>query len=115
MLKKYNPIRPFSVRALGLLTLAVVLLASSSPAQTSDKGTYKFSSGGAGVTRGQSIHIHLIPKKKWFPARHITPGVYAGTVEVSLVNAEGRELARATKRVERCAITTFTVNVDEVM
>lgn len=116
MHKTHNPIRPFSFRTIGLLALAVILLSSSSPAQTSDPGrAYKMASGAVGVTRSQSIHIHLVPKKKWFPPCDITPGNYVGTVEMSLANAEGRELARVTRRIEGCGITTMSVNVDDIL
>ena len=110
-----NTIRAFSFRVIGLLTLAIALLAPTSLAQTSEKGVYRAASGGVGVTRGQSIHINLVSKKKWFPPCDITPGGYVATVEMSLVNAEGRELARATKRVDACGIASMSVNVDDVM
>ncbi|MET0622613.1 MAG: hypothetical protein ABW250_06520 [Pyrinomonadaceae bacterium] len=117
MHKTHNPTRPLSLRVFALLTLAVALLSSSSLAQSSDpgKGSYRMASGGVGVTRNQSIHINLVSKKKWFPPCDITPGGYAGTVEMSLTNAEGRELARATRRIEGCGITTMSVNVDDVL
>lgn len=110
-----NPVRPFTFRAACLLTLVVALLAPAALAQTSERGSYRMASGGVGVTRGQSIHITLVPKKKWFPPCDITPGGYVGTVEIYLVNAEGRELARATRRVEACGIASMDVNVDDVM
>ena len=115
MHKTHNPIRPFSFRALGLLTLAVALLSSASLAQTSGRGVYRIASGGVSVTRSQSININLTSKNKWFPPCDITPGNYVGTVEMSLVNAEGRELARATRRVEACGIATMSVNVDDIV
>lgn len=117
MQKIHNPIRPFAFRTLGLLTLALMLISSSSLAQTSEpgRGTHRFSSGGVGVASGQSVNIYLISKKKWFPPCDITPGGYVGTVEVTLANAEGRELARATRRIEACGITSFSVNVDDIL
>jgi hypothetical protein len=117
MQKTLNPIRPLSFRTLGLLTLAVVLLASSSLAQSSapGRGTYRISSGGVGVAHGQSIHINLTSKNKWFPPCDITPGGYVATVDISLVNAEGRELARDTKRIDSCGITSMNVNVDDIL
>lgn len=115
MFKTHNSIRPFSFRTLGLLTLAVALLSQASTAQTSERGGYRMASGAVGITRGQSIHINLVPKKKWFPPCDITPGGYVATVEMSLVNAEGRELARATRRVDACGITSMSVNADEIM
>lgn len=116
MFKTHNPIRPFSFRTLGLLTLAVALLSSASMAQiSSDRGGYRMASGAVGVARTQSIHINLVPKKKWFPPCDITPGNYVGTVEMSLVNAEGRELARATRRVDACGIASMSVNVDDIV
>ena len=114
MQKTYTPIRPFSFRTLGLLTLVALLLSSSSLAQTSRRD-YRMASGGVGVTRNQSIHIHLVSKKKWFPPCDITPGGYVGTVEIYLVNAEGRELARATRRVDACGIASMSVNVDDIL
>ena len=110
-----NPIRPFSFRVIGLLTLAIALLTPASLAQTSEKGVYRIASGGVGVTRGQSIHINLVSKKKWFPPCDITPGGYVATVEISLADAEGRELARATRRIDACGIASMNVNVDDVM
>ncbi len=117
MPKTHNPIRPLSFRTLGLLALAVMLVTSSSLAQLSypDRGAYRMASGAVGVTRSQSIHINLIPKKKWFPPCDITPGGYVGTVDIYLVNAEGRELARATRRVDACGIASMNVNVDDIM
>ena len=117
MQKTPTPIRPLSFRTLGLLALAAMLLSSSGLAQTSEpgKGTYRMASGGVGVTRNQSIHINLVSKKKWFPPCDITPGGYVGTVEISLANAEGRELARDTRRIEGCGITTMSVNVDDIL
>ena len=115
MQQTHNPIRPFTFRALGLLTLAFALLSTASLAQTSGRGVYRIASGGVGVTRDQSIHVNLIPKDKWFPPCDITPGGYVGTVEVYLVNAEGRELARATKRLDSCGMATMSVNAAEFM
>lgn len=117
MHKTHNPIHSFPFRAAGLLALAVMLLSSSGLAQSSapDGGDYRMASGAVGVTRGQSIHVNLVPKKKWFPPYDITPGNYVGTVEMTLANAEGRELARVTRRIEGCAVATLSVNVDEVM
>ena len=116
MFKTHNSIRPFSFRAIGLLTLAVALLSQASMAQISGgRGDYRMASGAVGVTRGQSIHINLVPKKKWFPPCDITPGGYVATVEMSLVSAEGRELARATRRVDACGIASMSVNADEIM
>jgi hypothetical protein len=34
---------------------------------------------------------------------------------MSLVNAEGRELARATRRIDSCGIASMSVNVDDIM
>ncbi len=110
-----NLIRPFSFRALGLLTLAVALLSPAGLAQTSERGSYRITSGGLGVTRDQSIHINLIPKDKWFPPCDITPGQYVGTVEIYVVNAEGRELARGIRRLDACGIASMSVNVADVM
>lgn len=115
MFKTHNPVRPFSFRTVGLLTLAVALLSSASMAQISERGGYRMASGAVGVARTQSIHINLVPKKKWFPPCDITPGNYVGTVEMSLVNAEGRELARATRRVDACGIASMSVNVDDIV
>ena len=115
MQKTPNPIRTFTFRTIGLLTLAIALLSPASLAQTSEKGDYRMTSGGVGVTQNQSIHINLVSKKKWFPPCDITPGNYVATVEMSLVNAEGRELARATRRIEGCGIASMTVNVDDVL
>lgn len=115
MFKTHNPIRPFSFRAIGLLTLAVALLSSASLAQTTGRGVYRISSGGVGVTRNQSINIYLVSKNKWFPPCDITPGGYGGTVEVSLADAEGRELARVTRRIEGCGVTSVNVNVNDIM
>jgi hypothetical protein len=115
MQKRPNPIRPFTFRAVGLLALALALLSPASSAQTPERGSYRMASGGVGVTRGQSIHINLVSKKKWFPPCDITPGGYVATVEMSLVSAEGRELARATRRVEACGIASMSVNVDDIM
>jgi hypothetical protein len=115
MHKTHNPIRPFSFRTLGLLTLAVALLSTASLAQSSDKGSYRMASGSVGVTRSQTIHINLTSKNKWFPPCDITPGGYVATVEMSLVNAEGRELARATRRIDACGIASLSVNVDDIM
>jgi hypothetical protein len=72
-------------------------------------------SGGVGVTRNQSVHINLVSKKKWFPPCDITPGGYVATVEIYLVNAEGRELARATRRVDACGIASMSVNIDDIL
>lgn len=110
-----NPIRPLSLRALGLLTLAVALLSPAGLAQTSDRRYYRIASGGVGVTRDQSIHVNLIPKDKWFPPCDITPGGYVGTVEIYVVNAEGRELARGTRRLDACGIASMSVNVADIM
>ena len=115
MQKTLNTIRPFSFRALGLLTLAVALLAPAGLAQTSGRGVYKISSGGVGVTRDQSIHINLIPKDKWFPPCDITPGNYVGTFEITLADAQGRELARGTRRIDTCGIASLSVNVADIM
>lgn len=115
MFKTHNPIRPFSFRTIGLLTLAVALLSSASLAQTTGRGVYRISSGGVSVTRSQSVNINLVSKNKWFPPCDITPGNYVATVEMSLVNAEGRELARATRRIEGCSIASISVNMDHVM
>lgn len=115
MYKTHNPLRLFSFRTVGLLTLAVALLSPANLAQTSERGTYRMASGAVGVTRSQSIHVNLVPKKKWFPPCDITPGNYVGTVEVSLADAEGRELARTTRRIEGCRIASLSVNVDDVM
>ena len=115
MRKTHNPIRPFTLRALGLLTLAVALLSSASLAQTSGRGVYRITSGGVGVTRDQSIHINLIPKDKWYPPCDITPGGYVAAVEIYLVNAEGRELARATRRIDACGMATMSVNAADFM
>lgn len=115
MFKTHTPVRPFSFRALSLLTLAVALLSQASMAQISGKDGYRMASGSVGITRGQSIHINLVSKKKWFPPCDITPGGYVATVEMSLVNAEGRELARATRRVDACGIASLSVNADEIM
>jgi hypothetical protein len=116
MHKTHNPIRLLSFRTLGLLALALTLVSSPSLAQTPEpgRGAYRMASGSVGVTRGQSIHINLVPKKKWFPPCDITPGWYVGTVEIYLVNAEGREVARATRRVEACGIASMSVNVDDI-
>lgn len=108
-------IRPVSLRAFGLLSLAVVLLASSSLAQTSGRGVYRMASGAVGVARSQSIHINLIPRDKWFPPCDITPGNYVGTVEMSLADASGRELARTTRRIEGCGIASMSVNADDIL
>jgi len=113
--KTPNPIRTFTFRTIGLLTLAIALLSPASLAQTSEKGDYRMTSGGVGVTQNQSIHINLVSKKKWFPPCDITPGGYVGTVEIYLVNAEGRELARGTRRLDACGIATMSVNVDEIL
>lgn len=116
MFKTHNPIRPFSFRTIGLLTLAVTLLSSASLAQTTGgRGVYRISSGGVSVTRSQSINVNLVSKNKWFPPCDITPGGYVATVEMSLVNAEGRELSRATRRIEGCGITSINVNMDGIM
>ena len=115
MQKTPNPIRPFTFRTIGLLTLAIALLSPASLAQTSEKRDYRMASGGVGVTRNQSIHINLVTKKKWFPPCDIMPGGYVGTVEIYLVNAEGRELARATRRVDACGIASMSVNVDDIL
>ena len=115
MQKTYTSIRSLSFRTLGLLTLVALLLSSSSSLAQSSRRDYRMASGGVGVTRNQSIHINLVSKKKWFPPCDITPGGYVGTVEIYLVNAEGRELARDTRRIEGCAITTMSVNVDDIM
>jgi hypothetical protein len=115
MFKTRNPTRPFSFRTLGLLTLAIALLSTASPAQTTGRGVYRISSGGVSVTRNQSININLVSKNKWFPPCDITPGNYGGTVEVSLADAEGRELTRATRRIEGCGITSVNVNVNDIM
>lgn len=114
MHKTYTPIRPFSFRTLGLLTLVALLLSSSSSLAQSSRRDYRMASGGVGVTRNQSIHITLVSKKK-IPPCDITPGGYVGTVEISLANAEGRELARDTRRIEGCGITTMSVNVDDIL
>lgn len=113
----HNPIRPLSLRTIGLLALAVMLLSSSGQAQSSEpgRGTYRMASGAVGVTRSQSIHITLVSKRKWFPPCDITPAGYVGTVEISLANAEGRELTRVTRRIEGCGITTMSVNVDDLL
>jgi hypothetical protein len=110
-----NPIRPFTFRTLGLLTLAIALLSPASSAQTSERGAYRMASGGVSVTRSQSININLASKNKWFPPCDITPGNYVGTVEMTLANAEGRALASVTKRIEGCGITTMSVNVDDIL
>ena len=115
MQKTPNPILPFTFRTIGLLTLAIALLSPASLAQTSGRGDYRMASGSVGVTRNQSIHINLFSKKKWFPPCDITPGGYVGTVEIYLVNAEGRELARATRRVDACGIASMSVNVDDIV
>lgn len=115
MQKTHNPIRLISFRALGLLTLALALLAPAGSAQTSVRGVYKISSGGVGVTRDQSIHINLIPRDKWFPPCDITPGGYVATVEIYVVSAEGRELARGTRRIDACGIATMSVNAADFM
>ena len=115
MQKTHNPIRPFSLRAVGLLTLAVALLSQAALAQTSPRGDYRMASGGVSVTRSQSININLVSQKKWFPPCDITPGGYVATVEIYLVSAEGRELARATRRIEACGIATMSVNVDDIV
>jgi hypothetical protein len=115
MQKTPNPIRLFTFRTLGLLTLAVALLTPASSAQTSGRGSYRMASGAVGVTRSQSIHITLVSKNKWFPPCDITPGGYAGTVEMYLVNAEGRELARGTRRLDACGIASMSVNVDDIV
>jgi hypothetical protein len=114
MQQKRNPIRPFVLRRLGLLSLALVLASVSSLAQTG-RGTYRAASGGVGITRSQTLHIHLYSKKKWFPPCDITPGGYVATVELALVNAEGRELARATRRIEGCSIASWSVNAEELL
>ena len=114
MLKTHNLVRPLSFRALGLLTLAVMLLAPAGLAQTSGRGFYKITSGGVGVTRDQSIHINLVPKDKWFPPCDITPGGYVGTAEIYVVSAEGRELARGTRRIDGCGIASMSVNVADI-
>jgi hypothetical protein len=72
-------------------------------------------SGAVSVTRSQSININLASKNKWFPPCDITPGNYVGTVEMSVANAEGRELARVTRRIEGCGIVSMSVNVDDIM
>jgi hypothetical protein len=100
---------------IGLLTLAVALLSPAGLAQTSGRGDYRMASGGVSVMRSQSIHINLVSKKKWFPPCDITPGGYVGTVEIYLVNAEGRELARGTRRVDACGIASMSVNVDDIL
>src|SRR5687767_7815794 len=110
MQKTHNPIRPFSFRIIGLLALAVTLLSSPSLAQSSRRD-YRMASGAVGVTRDQSIHINLVSPRKWFPPCDITPGNYVGTVEMTLADAEGRELARVTRRIEGCAIASMSVNV----
>jgi len=115
MQKTPNPLRLFTFRTLGLLTLAIALLSPASLAQTSDRGSYRMASGGVGVTRGQTIHINLVSKKKWYPPCDITPGGYVATVEIYLVNAEGRELARATRRVDACGIASMSVNADDIL
>lgn len=115
MQKTPNPIRFFTFRTIGLLTLAIALLSPSSLAKTSARGDYRMASGGVGVTRNQSVHINLVSKKKWFPPCDITPGGYVGTVEIYLVSAEGRELARATKRIDACSIASMSVNVDDIL
>jgi hypothetical protein len=115
MHKTHNPSRPFTFRTFGLLTLAVALLVPASLAQTSERGSYRIASGPVGVTRSQSINITLVSKKKWFPPCDITPGGYVGTVEIYLVNAEGRELARATRRIDACGIASMNVNVDDIL
>ncbi|HYG80986.1 MAG TPA: hypothetical protein VD861_11395 [Pyrinomonadaceae bacterium] len=112
----HNPVRFFAFRAVGLLALAVTLLSSSTLAQTSDsRRDYRMASGAVGVTRSQSVNIYLVPKKKWFPLCDITPGNYVGTVEMTLASAEGRELARVTRRIEGCMIATMSVNVDDIL
>jgi hypothetical protein len=115
MQKTPNPIRFFTFRTIGLLTLAIALLSPSSLAKTSERGDYRMASGGVGVTRNQSVHINLVSKKKWFPPCDITPGGYVGTVEIYLVNAEGRELARATRRIDACGIASMSINVDDIL
>ena len=115
MQKTPNPFRTFTFRTIGLLTLAIALLSPASLAQTSERGAYWMASGSVGVTRNQSIHINLVSKKKWFPPCDITPGGYVGTVEIYLVNAEGRELARATRRVDACGIASMSVNIDDIL
>jgi hypothetical protein len=115
MLKTHNPIRPFSLRAFGLLTLAVALLSQAALAQTSVRGDYRIASGGVSVTRSQSINVNLVSQDKWRPPCDITPGGYVATVEIYVVSAEGRELARATRRIEACGIATMSVNMDDIL
>jgi hypothetical protein len=115
MHKTLNPIRLFSFRTVGLLTLAVALLSPAGIAQTSSRRDYRMASGGVSVTRSQSININLVSPRKWFPPCDITPGGYVGTVEIYVVSAEGRELARGTRRVEACGIATMSVNVDDIV